>query len=287
MAIIEIDGFKVYLNLNGTKSIIINSDYIDECMAVYTENQLDGVAITISHGYRLQNVNFLSKYPDIKNLSISEGIDDIRAIHALSSLESLIVSGSKRSIDFSYFPLLKKLNIEWSSSFSDMDKCLFLSDLRVVGYNPKSKDCLSIAKLSHIKRLKIAKSPIHTLNGLDEFYQLEELELDYCSKLETLCCLEGSMGSLVSLLFNHCKSIVNHSYVMKFYHLTTLAYNNCGMLPSIEFILKMNSLNSFRFVGTDVVDGDMAPCIGIEYAAFSNKKHFSHTMEEIKSLSNT
>lgn len=45
-------------------------------------------------------------------------------------------------------------------------------------------------------------------------------------------------------------------------------------MPSIGFIQKMNSLNSFRFVGTDVVDGDVAPCIGLGYAGFSDKDIF-------------
>jgi hypothetical protein len=47
----------------------------------------------------------------------------------------------------------------------------------------------------------------------------------------------------------------------------------------------MASLKNFMFVGTDVTDGDMTPSIGLRYAGFSNKKHFSHTMEQIKTLS--
>ncbi len=91
--------------------------------------------------------------------------------------------------------------------------------------------------------------------------------------------------TLVSLLFDHCKSIKNHDYVIQLQHLNTLAYNDAGALLSIKFIRKIKSLKSFRFVGTDVVDGDITPCIGLEYAGFSNKKHFSHTMQQIRSLS--
>lgn len=116
------------------------------------------------------------------------------------------------------------------------------------------------------------------------FYRLEEFELNYCSKLETLCCLEESKDTLVSLRFNHCKSIINHNYVIQLDHLNRLAYNYGGTIPTIKFIKKMPALKKFMFVGTDVADGDMAPCIGLDYAAFSNKKHFSHTVEKIKSL---
>lgn len=51
MAMIGIDGYKGYWNSNGTRSIIINSDHIDECMMVYRKNSLDGLAITVAHDY--------------------------------------------------------------------------------------------------------------------------------------------------------------------------------------------------------------------------------------------
>lgn len=284
MAIVEIDKFKAYSNLDGTKSIIINSDHIEECMKIYLENNLDGVAITTSHDYKLQNIDFLTDYPKVKRLSISDGIKDISAIHSLRSLEFLIVSGKSRKVDYSYFPSLKELIADWSSHFLNMDQCKSLKRISFYNYNPKTKDCSSISNISWIEKLEIVQSPINTLNGLEYFNQLKELQFSYCSKLETLCCIEKSKETLVSLLFDHCKSIKNPEYVTQFHNMNTLAYNN-GLLQSIKFIKKMTALKSFRFVGTDVIDGDMTPCIGLKYAGFSNKKHFSHTMEEIKSLS--
>ncbi|BAU53128.1 hypothetical protein [Mucilaginibacter gotjawali] len=284
MAIIIIEGFKVYDGIQK-KSIIINSDRIEDCMRIYAEHHLDGVAITTSHDYRLQNVDFLYKYPEIKHLSLSDGINDITAVQALRNLESLMLSGKNRKVDFSCFSLLSEFIGDWSPHFSNMDKCTYLKRLSLYNYTPKTKDCLNISDVPWVKRLEITQSPIHTLNGLEEFDQLEEFELNYCSKLETLCCIEKSKETLVSLLFDHCKSIKNPEYVTQFHNLNTLAYNN-GLLQSIKFIKKMAALKSFRFVGTDVIDGDMTPCIGLDYAGFSNKKHFSHTMEQIKVLQN-
>jgi len=284
MSIIIIEGFKVYESLEK-RSIIINSDCINDCMRIYAENHLDGVAITTAHDYKLQNVDFLAEYPEIKRLSISDGIKDIISIHKLRNLEYLGISGKNRKVDFSHFPSLTELNAEWSPYFINMDKCVCLRSLSLNNYNPKTKDCLNISNVPWVKSLEITQSTICALNGLEKFDQLEELEINYCSNLETLCCLEKSKETLFFLLYDHCKSIKNHEYVQQFKHLKTLAYNNGGIIPSIKFIKKMTSLRSFRFVNTDVTDGDMMPCIGLNYAAFSNKKHFSHTMEQIKSLS--
>jgi protein phosphatase 1 regulatory subunit 7 len=100
-------------------------------------------------------------------------------------------------------------------------------------------------------------------------------------------CRHICKESLTYLFFDHCKSTINHEYVTRLHHLYTLAFNDCGAIPSIKFINTMPSLKDIRFGGTDVIDGDMTPCIGFEYAAFTNKKHFTHTMEQVKKLSDT
>jgi protein phosphatase 1 regulatory subunit 7 len=283
MAIISIDGLEAYSSIDGTKSIIIDSNRIDKCMKIYAKHQLDGVAITTWRDhYNLQNVDFLSDYPEIKRLSISDGIEDISAIHDLHNLEWTIISGKKRKIDFSHFPSLKYYNGDWSSYLLNMDTCKYLEDLRLGGYSPKNKDCTSLPDVIGLKRLELVQSTICSLTGLEKFNRLEKLEFYYCSKLENLCCLEPSKETLTYLFFDHCKAIKNHDYVIKLSHLTTLAYNDCGCISSLNFLKKMPFLKRIMFVGTDVVDGDVTPCIGLDYAGFSNKRHFSHNMEEIK-----
>ena len=58
MSIIIIEGFKVYLNLKGEKSIIINSDCINECMRCFIKNHLEKkLNIVLSN---LTNIKVLS-----------------------------------------------------------------------------------------------------------------------------------------------------------------------------------------------------------------------------------
>lgn len=141
-----------------------------------------------------------------------------------------------------------------------------------------------MANVNHLRSLTLTQSPINSLKGLNRFRQLEEITLNYCSKLEKICCLEGSTKTLSALLLNHCKSIKNHEYAGILKNLKVLAYNNCGSISSIKFIKKIPSLEDFRFVGTDIIDADMSPCIGLKYAGFFNKKHYSHTSEQIVAI---
>jgi hypothetical protein len=283
MAIEIIDGCKVYVN--GKKLVIINSDCISKCMDVYKKHNLDGVAISIYHDYKIQNVDFFKAYPEIKHISISEGISDISGINGLSALSSAIISGKNKRIDFSFFPKLEVFNADWSPYFKNLDKCVNMYSLSIHHYTPKSKDFADISQLFWLSKLKIVQANISCFHGLEEYNQLEELELNYCGKLEKLGSLEKSTKSLKSLTFDHCKAIKNHNYVTKLKALSTLAFNDCGYLSSIKFIKDLNSLESFIFSNTDVIDGDISPCIGLRYVYFTNKRHFSHKVEEIMSSS--
>lgn len=285
MPTVVIDGFKLFKHVDGSMSIIINSDRIHECMQFYKEKQLRGVVITTAFDYELQNVDFLADYPEITHLSISDGIKDVSAVHALKNLNFLMLSGKNRKIDFIDLSSLRKLIIEWSPYLTHLDSCINLNGLTLRGYNPKTKDCSFVSNITWLKQLEITQSTITKLNGLEKLDSLEKLEFHYCSKLKTLDCLETSKESLTYLFFDHCKSIINHEYVTRLHHLYTLAFNDCGAIPSIKFINTMPSLKDIRFMGTDVIDGDMTPCIGFKYAAFTNKRHFTHTMEQIEKLS--
>lgn len=281
MSLIIVDGFKVYDDLKGKpQDLIIESDQIDKGMEFFHKNKLRGIVIASVHGYNLNNVNFLKNYPFIKHISISN-ISNIEGLYVLKQLESLYISGDKLKIDFKYFPNLKYLVIDWSPSLLNIDFCWKLESLSLNRFKPADKNLMRLANISHLRSLTITQSPITSLKGLDDFRQLEKLEINYCSKLEEICCLEGNNETLTALIFDHCKAIKNHEYVHIFRKLKILAYNNCGSIPSIKFIREMPSLEDFRFVGTDIIDGDISPCLGLKYAGFFDKKHYSHTSEQI------
>lgn len=282
MSIIQIDGFKVYQNLDGMRSIIIDSEKIEQSMDCYYKNKLEGVAVTNYHGYNLKDVDFLSRYTDIKKLSVSETIIDINGIYSLTDLEVLMISGKKRKIDFQFFPNIRQLIVDWSDRIVNLEKCKLLERLAIYsGYNPKSKDLKDISNIFWLKKLEINNSTITSFAGSERFDSLVELEFNYCTNLQDICGFEKSRKKLKSLLFNHCKSIKNHECVAVFNELNILAFNNSGAIKSLNFTENMSSLNSFRFMGTDVLDGDITPCIGLGYVSFTNKKHFTHKMEQL------
>ena len=54
---------------------------------------------------------------------------------------------------------------------------------------------------------------------------------------------------------------------------------------SLGWLKNFKLLESFVFMGTDVIDGDMSPLFSLEnlsHLAFTSKKHFSHTEKMVK-----
>ena len=50
----------------------------------------------------------------------------------------------------------------------------------------------------------------------------------------------------------------------------------CGEIPALAFLNKLMELESFSFLGTDIIDGDLTPCLRLKFAGFLDKRHHSH-----------
>ncbi|MFF3025431.1 hypothetical protein ACFVRR_22775 [Gottfriedia sp. NPDC057948] len=63
--------------------------------------------------------------------------------------------------------------------------------------------------------------------------------------------------------------------------LEELSLTNCGEIENIGFIKLMKNLKVFVFIDTNVVDGDLSPCIGLRYSGFFDKKHYTHKFKQL------
>lgn len=52
-------------------------------------------------------------------------------------------------------------------------------------------------------------------------------------------------------------------------------------ISTLNFLKGLKKLKHFGFAGTNIKNGDLSPCIGIEHVGFNNKRHYSHTYEEL------
>jgi len=82
------------------------------------------------------------------------------------------------------------------------------------------------------------------------------------------------------------KKIVDLNPLSKLKHIIDFRLYDSGKIPNLSFIAGMESLRTFIFQGSEVVDGDMTPLLDRtwDYIFYDNKKRYSHTHQEIPAL---
>ncbi|MGA2497596.1 MAG: hypothetical protein ABSH20_07630, partial [Tepidisphaeraceae bacterium] len=162
--------------------------------------------------------------------------------------------------------------------------CRRLKRLQLRKYKPPSRNLAELAQVQSLESLQLIQSPICSLQGIERLQRLWEFEAHYCSRLRDLHALAGIKTSLQRLRLDHCKAIEHPECVHELSGLTHLALCDDRPLQSIGFVRQMPRLAFFAFVGTPVIDGDMTPLFGLNYAGFDNKRHYSHSFDQVQKI---
>jgi protein phosphatase 1 regulatory subunit 7 len=267
------------------QSIFIESDRIEACMEYAQKEGLTGIAISPLGGFRLPNLSFLKSFPNIEKLTIlhSEMID-ISSVSTLKHLRYLQIEGKpKQPIDLRDFPVLHEFRADWWPKLQLGDTLPTLEILCLGHYAPRTGALTALTRVPELKDLELAQSSKLTLSGIDRFPSLRRLSVAYFPQLTKLSPLTIFRDSDLEVLeFENCKKLTDHDEVKAILSLKRLAFNSCGEIPSLRFLNDLPLLESFSFVGTNIVDGDLTPCLRLKFVGFSDKRHYSHRKADIK-----
>jgi hypothetical protein len=114
---------------------------------------------------------------------------------------------------------------------------------------------------------------------------LQRLEMHRCVKLESAKGLAASCPGLRHLHLKTAKKFQDLPELLKLKKLEVLCLNGCGDLPNLKFLAEFPHLRDFRFVDTNVIDGDLSPLLSLpklESVGTLDKRHYSHSAAEIK-----
>lgn len=273
------------VNASYGKAVYVGSD-IELPIKYALENNIKGVIVSFDHGYRLQDVNFLSTHSWIEYLTIQYyGKIDLNGIHHLGNLRGLylnITDNDTQLIDFSCFPYLETSYFDWRPKAKSIFDCKTLKELRIDKF--RKPDLQNLSGLCNLKLLRIGSSPIISLSGIEKL-NLSRLDLVYLTKLESLRGIEGLSDTLVSLELNTCKKISSINEIGLLNRLKYLGVNNCGDIESIKGIRGLQLLERFDFwESTNVLDGDISPLLQLKKLkkiAFMDRPHYTHTNDGV------
>jgi len=282
MSIEYIKDFKIF----ERDTLIIESEKIPECMEFFRNNNyLQKIWISRFHGYLEKDISFLKEYSYVKKIIIN-GPFEISGLYYLNDLEFLSYENyiKEQSLDLSYFKNIKTCYLDLSSKIKGLNSLSEVRDIRLFHYTVKEKDLTGLDNLKQLESFFISMSNIDSLTGIQEFKKLKKIEFHYLRNLLDIEAVANLSETLEFLTFGNAKKITDFESVKSLKNLKVLGFNDCGSIPSIKFINDMPNLESFRFVGTNVLDGDLSPLKRLRFAGFLNKKHYSITYEELAKL---
>ncbi|HBG70028.1 MAG: hypothetical protein A2W93_07530 [Bacteroidetes bacterium GWF2_43_63] len=284
MSVEIIDGFKFLIGTKNSKKLIIESERLEKCIEYIESGKISHISINSFMGYKLPDISFINRIKDkIEGLHIPETKYDIQEINSLHNLKKLgFADNGKNIIDLSNFPELTSLACDYSKRLIHLESCAKLMHLSLTGYKPSCRSLIELPELPNIEGISLYKSNIATLNGIEKFQRLSELELYGLSKLEKIESLISLKESLTQIEIENCKKISDYYFLGELKKLQTLRISDSGQIENLSFIRKMTNLKFLSFVGTNILDGDISHCLHLDYVGFDNKRHYSHKMKMLK-----
>jgi len=277
-----IDGFKFQIGTDNSRKLIIESDRIDQCIKYILDGNSKSITINYFQGYKLDDINFLKVVSNhIEGLHLPETKFDTKIVNTLHKLKFLGIADNKKDvIDLSNFPDLEHLACEYSTRLKGLETCRKLKSLTLTAFNPKSKNLYDLPEFPQLIDLNLFITNVTTLQGIERFYNLKEIEIFRAPKLETISALCDLTNTLEEIQIEQSKKIKDFEILGKIPFLKKIILSESGEIRSLSFIKKLPSLKFISFWGTNIWDGNLDYCEGLDFVGFDNKRHYNHKSEE-------
>ncbi len=277
------NGFVTY-GENPPKWLHIDSSRLDECLKYMYENNIRHIDINCLF-YKEKDISFLDDLKDyLEGLSIDAHGYRYDVINKLHLLKILAVEDNKQDVvDFSNFPDLEECReFYFNKRLINIESCKKLKSLRALKYKPKSGDFSELPFIPSLEVLKLLYLTPTSFKGIERFAHLKNIMLYRAHKLESLDDLLSLADVLEEFELNGKTKIFDYQALGKLRVIKRVFLNNVGDIKDLSFLETMPSLNHFAFMDSNVVDGDLSYCKKVNgWVAFTNKKHYSMTFEEL------
>lgn len=277
------EGLKIVTAKDGYEALFIDSSRIDDCINFLLENNYKNITVNSFQGYSLKDLNFLSRLKDlVESVVIGENKFDISIINTLHKLRYLGIADNKKDvIDLSNFPDLETLACDFSDRLKGLENANKLRSLTISNYRSKNNSLSKFPALISLEHLNLIKPNINSLQGIEKYTNLKRLEIYGASKLEYIVNI-SNLKSLEQISIEKSKNIKDYETLKDLSNLKKIMITESGDIKNLEFVRTLPNLEFISFWGTNILDGNISYCEGINYVGFDNKKHYTHKSEQFK-----
>lgn len=284
MSIINKDGFDFYSDINNNpESFIIKGIDLNKEIAYIIDNNIKSISLSCFESKSIESLQFLEKINFIEKVSLDNINIELNSLYVLKNLKELIISviNKKQFLDYSMFPNLEILSIDWYSKFPSLSKNNNLKELSIWKFKPKSKSLKELFLPESLEKLHITESNIINLEGL-ESNNLKIFEAHYCNSLESIKGINKFSNNLGTFILDYCRKLVFYDDLKYAKNLNKLILGDCGDIPNLNWLSELKKLEHFSFLNTKLINGDTSYCFFIKYVNFKNENYYNYKKEDFK-----
>lgn len=156
---------------------------------------------------------------------------------------------------------------------------------RIQMFKTKEPGFHDLGGITSAEYLEINFSNITSFLEIAKLGKIKRLELSWCLKLESDTGLSEIGDHLEWLHVNTSRKFRPKKDLFELRHLKVLCLNGCAPLENLHFLERMPNLLDFRFVDTNVLDGDLTPLMNhpnLVNAGFLDKRHYNIKSVDVK-----
>ena len=168
------------------KRFILQTNWRKDFLNLIKDNRIGSILLSEYAGWRESSVAFLAELPRLKEVSIwSRFVTDLEPLSGLSRLQYLsLLCPAKTNMDFTVFPELKELFLEWRKEYDAIHGNNQLQKIHILKY--PHADLTKWRRSARLRVLGISDAKLKTLEGLESFPNLQELSLVQCRTVKSL-----------------------------------------------------------------------------------------------------
>lgn len=208
------------------KSIGITSEKINECRVKYQTEDFNGIFGNPSFGFKEDNFDFVKGFNNVKMVWFWETIlSDLSGLYQLQEVEYFGVWGSRPRIDFSHFPNLETVTVEWNKDDIHLNKCEKVERFHLWHHKPKERSFQSFGFPKFAKSVQFNWTNAENFTTVSGLKGMIDLEIHQSRNLQSLKGIEKYADTLERIVVDSCSKLNDYSFILDFPKLRIASIN--------------------------------------------------------------
>lgn len=183
----------------------IESPLLDCCIKEVARRKIAAVFASSAFSFAESSLDFLLRLPPLRQIWFWDiALTDVDGIYSQPSLSFFGLHGRRPPIDFTRFPEIRTLSIDWNPKDSGIQSLQHATQFYLWHHKPPTKTFRGTEFPKNLEHLQINWSNATGLDGFPTLPHIKQLEFHRCRNLKTLDGVDVLFPNTEKLIITAC-----------------------------------------------------------------------------------